>query len=905
VRDIQLNIFHNKFDSQVKSQVTSWENLVKFFTSPHEVLEDKFDSPLFNGVRYKDIDQIPESSDDWDLDDITGKYFVRRRKINIVESDLFVIDYDGGVTLNDMLDRFKDYEFIYYTSYRHLYDGETEKFRLIFPFHKPIPSWVKNNEYGVCIDYGEWYQVIDSLKEFSGPCDPTSFIPNTMYHIPSTHESRVDLSKSGYNKGKLLNWEEFDLVSFEESENTSYTTQSVTGNKSERYLLPDQILETQKGNVVVSEITGVISGVKCPFHNDKKGTEFVRKVEVSGNIFLRCNTCVEKFYMRSKESVLHFNKKITNTKPPKDSKVCTFDELLEFDDDRRYFDSKDRVRVTKQLDEIKKSIETSRIDKSHILYLPEGSGKSHLVIQMATEGKRIIFCCKSWSQVESKYQEYERIGIKEGFRVQVVRSKDGKFRKRFDTKPIRVKQKYPFSSSKIDLESTINEIEKNNPSLSSEFVRICCELFDSDSLSFDSVSHPTVDEEGYSDEITKSITDPNTRIVLTTFEQLRIHKLKNNKIPNDWIVWIDDPDNNDVIDINPYHNSGWNELHEDDIEKKTKLIGDRRYFTRPCERSLGYSVMDRKVIYTTTEIITLQAIELMMKKRGEEYILHNKMDNLVGGKITVLGTDKVWKRFDGIIPLLTRRLSKKNYKTKLISDGLSSEINHSNNKGRNDLNITNLLVELSAPHPEQVKTLCDALEVEYKKVGNDLKRTIVLDQLHQAIGRNSGFRWKGYQCVALVDKGIHQSILENVRYKIDTDNSVLIDRTSKMSRKEKRTSENVTPIVEEVESFLNKTVEYVSDTRKVKPDIKFVLKSIKDTKKRNEYIVRLLVSLLSLSGIQLQDDYQKYNPENPIQEKYWEIIKWILDTQITDSPLITIQQVHIMVKEINGNPSKP
>ena len=116
-----------------------------------------------------------------------------------------------------MLERFKEYEFVYYTSYRHLYDGETEKFRLIFPFHKPIPSWIKNNE------YGEWYQVIDSLKEFSGPCDPKSFEPNTIYNLPSTPESRIDTTRSGYNKGKLLDWSEFELVSVEEEENKDLT----------------------------------------------------------------------------------------------------------------------------------------------------------------------------------------------------------------------------------------------------------------------------------------------------------------------------------------------------------------------------------------------------------------------------------------------------------------------------------------------------------------------------------------------------------------------------------------------------------------------------------------------------------------------------------------------------------
>jgi hypothetical protein len=64
----------------------------------------------------------------------------------------------------------------------------------------------------------------------------------------------------------------------------------------------------------------------------------------------------------------------------------------------------------------------------------------------------------------------------------------------------------------------------------------------------------------------------------------------------------------------------------------------------------------------------------------------------------------VYKRYDGVIPLVTRRLNKSKYPTVLIADGLASDINHSNNKGKNTLNETNILVELSVPHPAQIRT---------------------------------------------------------------------------------------------------------------------------------------------------------------------------------------------------------
>jgi hypothetical protein len=62
-----------------------------------------------------------------------------------------------------------------------------------------------------------------------------------------------------------------------------------------------------------------------------------------------------------------------------------------------------------------------------------------------------------------------------------------------------------------------------------------------------------------------------------------------------------------------------------------------------------------------------------------------------------MGTNKVYSSFDGIIPLMVRRLEKEDYDILLIADGLGQSHNHSNTKGKNDLTKRNLIVELSAP----------------------------------------------------------------------------------------------------------------------------------------------------------------------------------------------------------------
>jgi len=47
----------------VRPLPTSWENIVGLFTSGHEVVENKEDIYLFNAVRYKTIDLIPDGSE--------------------------------------------------------------------------------------------------------------------------------------------------------------------------------------------------------------------------------------------------------------------------------------------------------------------------------------------------------------------------------------------------------------------------------------------------------------------------------------------------------------------------------------------------------------------------------------------------------------------------------------------------------------------------------------------------------------------------------------------------------------------------------------------------------------------------------------------------------------------------
>ena len=145
------------------------------------------------------------------------------------------------------------------------------------------------------------------------------------------------------------------------------------------------------------------------------------------------------------------------------------------------------------------------------------------------------------------------------------------------------------------------------------------------------------------------------------------------------------------------------------------------------------------------------------------------------------------------------------------------------------------------------------------------------------------YRYKGCECVVLVDKNVHKHIIEDTRYKIDRNNSVQIDRMMRMGRKDIRTKDSASPLVQEVEHLLNNLDKYISDFRLIKPDIKYVIGSIEDNSDRLKYIIRLLNALSELSGVRFDADQANKEPESGIREKYLNLGNWILETWVPEN----------------------
>lgn len=881
---VRINTIENKWDNAVVPLETTWDTFRAVILQGHEVALDKESAKLFNACEYRSAETIGADANLRVFSMETAQWCARRLADNVLTVTMLILDYDGGLSLEAAKERFRDFEYVAYTSFSHHAEPGQDRFRVVFPLISPIPASGLYSAFDSLIHGSAWHELQEALQEFAGPCDPVSFRCNQFYYLPLVNEARKPVAQVWSNAGKLLDW-----TTWKRAAPPVYTGKADEAMQSSRYLDeglgPDQMLRTQSGYIRVRDVVGRVEGVWCPYHDDHNGSEFARRVP--GGVFLHCRKCRRSYWM------VRVSVPENNAGP-----LLTMDGGSEHS---RFVDASDRTQVSKQLERIGRKIVENRSSRhsSHFVYLPEGSGKSRLAFNLAVSGHRIFFACKSMDQVFEKYnwftaqareyaeektkqQQVREVTVADGeksppvqpINVQLFLSKGAKARRRFGVDVVRAALTNPFDTGDIDDEASIQGFIAANPTLSEAFIRLSWRFFGPDKLGFDTGGSREAQDEDTSGPARYESAD----IIVTTFAQARLLRLRNQSLPPDWTAWFDDPDVSDFADIEPYTPEVWGEL-TDEEKRESRIItreSGRMYFKRDLSQSLGAAVSRLRCVYTTTEQVTMRAGKELLRRRGEKVRIHNRMQEVMGGKITLLGTQYVYSSYDGIIPLMVRRLTKEGHDVTLIADGLGQSLNHSNSKGKNDLTRQNLIVEVSAPHPVAVQTICDAMGVGFRTEGKVISRDMVMDQLHQALGRNSGYRFAGYECVALIPANLHAAVIEQTRYAFDEQNSVMIDRTASMGRKDRRTKA-ASALVLAVEDFLNNFDVYIQDGRKVLPDIKAVIGGIEDAGDRMAYAARLLHALTTISGITFHGTPTATDMGHRLYSKYRDAVDAVLD----------------------------
>lgn len=892
-----INIFESVRDGvRQRTEDLEWDEFADFMLGQRHVVSPTKDGVrLFNATRFKSIDEVLSEDRGGYREEPDGTQVVRRQQRNALAVELLILDYDGTLTLEDARARFSEHEYLGYTSYGHLKKPGVHKFRLIFPLTRPIPAFKKFNEYEMLIEQGVFYDLSEALIEFAPGCDPVVTKAVQAYYLPSAPADRIKDAQIWRNRGSVLDWTAWKRNdAYAAVAEVSAVPRRANGLPN-RSLDPDQEFACRRGVIKPADVRGRVQHVRCPFHDDAKGSEFLVRYE-TGVVCFHCKRC-GSFSLRPADRL-----------PPSVVKEAVATEAklaaLGFELEGDWWDHTDRQRVGRFLADAKKKILADRGQqqrvgvphfKSHVLYLPEGAGKSQLALSFLSDPPfayfphaptllfrhQIVFACKSWKQVIEKEAAF-RPKVKElGRTSRVAWSFDGSIERRFNVK-VRRSGGRPFAPGQALSEETIGEIRRKNPRLSESLIRLTWEILKGDPDRFariavpDRVSTEPVNLQDDEDLIFDDLGPEPPAIIFTTFAQLRLIAVRHDRIPLNWIIWIDDPDLDELLDIKPASRASGADRSADPDEAKEREIDGTRYHVRPELLSLGLPFINHRCIYTTTERVTLRLLKHHLDKHRDPYEVHGERHRVTGGRITILGTNRVQKKFDAIVPLLVRRLELEHgRKVTLIADGIPAEFNHSTNKGRDDLKKRDLLVEVSHAHPSQVKTVCDALGLRFTEHSRQIGLDLMVDKLHQAIGRNSGFRSEGFECVVLVDKSHHAALVAECGYAIDTDNSVVIDLTAKMVRTDTRLTDSASPLVKQIARFLNLPTDYLTDLRKVKPDVEFVLAGIEDGPKRLAYTVRLLVALTSLTQVRFDRDADT-PPSSHFGQKVQELGQWIL-----------------------------
>lgn len=938
----RVTFFKDATDNKVRGRNLAWDEIVALLRKPHAVIPDKTKGKAFSGVRYLPLEDLKLLGKDRVVKNPNGtRFYPRRLNVNVQDYELLILDFDSGLTIEDAKERFKKYTYIGYTTFSHRANPNVDKFRLVFPWKQPVSA-----------RQGKGYE--DDLKlgieEFGGPFDKKCLDPGRLFFLPAVHPGRLGTEVSWSNQGALLNPD--DLRRPKSGVRlTSNTRLSVSdpkpsnskGKKSSQTIHPDDLIELNDGRAIrAGDVTNKIEGVKCPFHDDKKGTEFIKRVPESGNIFLYCRHCDKSYYVEKIDTY-----KSPSPRPAADEipptptkKKIPPIKIEEFFPGLEY-SIPNRKKVRKELESVGRQIINIK-DRFHIIYTPEGAGKSALAMSLARGGHRIVFACQSWDQVNEKYEDFQRQLKPHGVPVSIAYSMEGRIRQRFNVKVVRKPQTEPFKPGVVDMEATLSEIQKKYPRISRKFLDLFLSIFGEDKyriintirnttrgfatlpalneqVSWKAESANTEDESdfGIEDSLLPKFDGKQGAIVLTTFSTIRLISTKNDRIPFGWIIWIDDPGLEDLSDLDPIEDIDEGATDEerpavDEIRESiqdgtnkpsTRNIEGVTYAVRKKEQSLGRAVFRHNCVFTTTEKLTLRLLKkhLAMPKRPPPNVYDGmtKLDS--GGKLTILGTQYVRRRYDAMIPLIVRKLEKQKTKVALIADGLGSKYNHTNSKGLNTLINTNTIVEISIPHPNRVRKICHFLGMLYDPKDREIANDLMLDQLHQAIGRNVGFRGNGFECVVLIDKSRHKELLERCRYSFDPKTSVMIDRKKSMGRIERRLGSPASKLTKEIETLLNRFDDLAMDRRTIIPLINHVLKGVKAPDKRLSLVSRLLATLTSLSGVKFDSEVDSSGPADFRSARYRELGHLILKEWVAepDLPGVITQYLEILQEPAN------
>ncbi|MEF8758303.1 MAG: hypothetical protein V5B36_00825 [Candidatus Accumulibacter sp. UW25] len=679
-----------------------------------------------------------------DEDDIP---YVWKAGVNVKEWHMLPVDIDGQMSIEEAMHKFKEYEYVLYTSHSHRTEGKPfDCFRLFFPLETPVAhvSFLGRKK---------------AMEKWLGNIDLTSISTFRAFYFPSCAQENKDKAFFHHNKGKLVNAFDFEptVAPVPSQSSPSQSTQTDHSDNQDYRLFIYNLLCGLSTNLEFSTWRKIMWALKnWGFSKDEVKVVWrnVRSHRAGSDNF------DQNWTFNSEIGVGALVNIIKSEFTDGESAIKQFwrDHYARQDAQEKYGNAPGPEYVLKGQEWIDekgivwdgKYVLCYPPDKRHELLLKgynkwklmaayihmllnafEGFGKSGVVRILRADDKKVVFACKTNSQAEEQAARF----VREGFRVQSIVGREYTL-ERLGCTVIKDEPKHPWDNGQVNESKTKALIEEKG--------------LDADEVWMNTEA-PKANFHDYD-------------VIVTTHARLLAWGKFKSIVPKEAIVVWDDMGRTDFEKYSNFDNR-YSDKTIDGERIEQVRIGSKHYFVRPECLRYGYGLQNR-MIFTTTEILTSHFIRRDFNVFEPKLMPDVKMR---AGDIVLFKTKMTGAKKDGLLLPVFERLKKDGHKFYVIADGLGTQWNHTNSKGRNDLQDRDVVVEISQHPADNLPKVLDELGWTSSDQMK-LKVEIALDQLHQAIGRNSGYRWADKTendkktVVVLCDYLLAQTIMERTRY---------------------------------------------------------------------------------------------------------------------------------------------
>ena len=724
--DIEISIFKEQNDTHPETHELPWDSFVELFHDiGFPIVEDKTKYTHFS-----------LSTFDGDKRGEHGLFLYG-----------LVLDFDEHVSVEQAEAMFEKYEYVFYTSYNHqrwktTKSGERlpprDKFRIIIPFVERCPA-------------AKWQEINEYVLTFAPGVDPASKKFVQAYTAPCTPEDNIANTMMWHHKGAYLDWKTFPANQF----TTQSGGQANPANRSGNTFPKDFIITLKQGTIIAENVDRRYQ-CYCPFHNDKSPGAFVNRSD-KGSIYISCHKCGTAYMENDEDDVSRYVRELTTARTAtlQTKHRASKDDLLIYDDEPQAVLPFSREKRAKLLE--KKCV--GRRYKTMLLYAFEGFGKSYYAVLEARKGNKVLFTSSSNEQAYEQAKGFESLGLS----VQIIPGREYVLRTQYGVEVVERDPSHPWDTDLIDERKT-KRVMIETGKWTKEQV----------------------------DEIWEATAPPhpdfyNHDIVCTTIARVgvwgRIQGTKvsyfgpiptlspdNAIIPQDTIVFFDDPAASYFLELSPYDDRYAN-AKAFGKPLQTLTIENRSYFVRPIEFSIAFGLIGVKVVFTTTELMIRELI-----KRKFENLYQPKLmpdEKMSAGDIVMIKSELVRAKKDGLLPPLMMKISYDDaFDFTYIADGQGTAVNLVSSKGQNKFVGVDTVIEISFPHYSVVQRYLDDLGLG-ESDRSLISLILALDALQQAIGRNSGYRATDSQavhpkCIVVCEPQLYTSLLNTMRYNVST-----------------------------------------------------------------------------------------------------------------------------------------